>query len=95
MSDPSRPTIAARVVALPIRGWRVLSTRMTPRCRFHPSCSAYALGALETHGAARGTWLAVKRVGRCHPWNPGGLDPVPPRRADTNVRSPQQRPEAA
>lgn len=99
MSDDPRPSIPARIVALPVRGWRVLSTRMTPRCRFFPSCSAYALEALERHGAARGTWLAVKRVGRCHPWNPGGLDPVPaphPRRADaSNVRSPHQRPEAA
>lgn len=95
MSDHPRPSVPARVVALPVRGWRVLSTRMTPRCRFHPSCSAYALEALERHGAARGTWLAVKRVGRCHPWNPGGLDPVPERRPDTNVRSPLKRPEAA
>ena len=94
-----RPTIMARVLSLPIRGWRVISTRMPPRCRFHPSCSAYALEALERHGAARGTWLAVRRVGRCHPWNPGGFDPVPERPArrtdESNVRSPHQRPEAA
>jgi putative membrane protein insertion efficiency factor len=99
MSDRARPSVPARVVALPVRGWRVFSTRMTPRCRFHPSCSAYALEALERHGAARGTWLAVKRVGRCHPWNPGGFDLVPERRArtehGTNVRSPLKRPEAA
>jgi hypothetical protein len=99
MSDRARPSVPARAVALPVRGWRVFSTRMTPRCRFHPSCSAYALEALERHGAARGTWLAVKRVGRCHPWNPGGFDPVPERRArtkhGTNVRSPLKRPEAA
>ena len=94
-----RPTIAARVLSLPIRGWRVFSTRMPPRCRFHPSCSAYALEALERHGALRGTWLAVRRVGRCHPWNPGGFDPVPERpvrrSAESNVRSPHKRPEAA
>lgn len=72
-------TIPARAVMLPVRAWRVLSRRLPPRCRFHPSCSAYALEALETHGAARGTWLAVRRVGRCNPWHPGGLDPVPAR----------------
>ncbi len=47
-------------------------------CRFHPSCSDYALEALRGHGAARGAWLAARRVLRCNPWHPGGLDPVPP-----------------
>jgi len=85
-----RATFAARVVALPIRGWRVLSTRLPSRCRFHPSCSAYALEALERHGAARGSLLAVRRIGRCHPWNPGGIDPVPDPKApaEPNIRSP-------
>ena len=89
-----RPTVAARIASVPVRGWRVFSTRMPPHCRFYPSCSAYALEALERHGAARGTLLAVRRIGRCHPWNPGGVDPVPPtpapraRRA-SNVRSPR------
>ena len=78
------PTAAARVLTLPIRGWQVLSRRMRPRCRFHPSCSSYAFEALERHGALRGSWLAVLRLGRCHPWNAGGLDPVPP---PTNTRS--------
>ena len=72
------PTVAARVLTLPIRGWQVLSRRMRPRCRFHPSCSSYAVEALERHGALRGSWLATRRLGRCHPWNAGGLDPVPP-----------------
>ena len=72
-----RPTIAARFVALPVRGWRLISRWLPPHCRFHPSCSAYALEALERHGARRGTWLAAKRLGSCHPWHPGGLDPVP------------------
>ncbi len=49
-------------------------------CRFSPSCSDYAREALRTHGAIRGTWLALRRIGRCHPWHPGGHDPVPPRR---------------
>ena len=71
------PTPAARVVMAPIRGWRLVSQYLPPRCRFYPSCSAYALEALEVHGAARGSWFAVRRVGRCHPWHAGGLDPVP------------------
>lgn len=50
---------------------------MPPMCRFFPSCSDYAMQALQVHGAGRGSWLAVRRVCRCHPWNPGGFDPVP------------------
>ncbi len=46
-------------------------------CRYHPSCSAYALDAVSEHGSVRGSWLAVKRLGRCHPWAAGGYDPVP------------------
>lgn len=46
-------------------------------CKFHPTCSAYALEALELHGAAKGSWLAVRRLVRCHPWSLGGYDPVP------------------
>ena len=46
-------------------------------CRFYPSCSAYALGAVTEHGLLRGGWLALRRLGRCHPWNPGGVDHVP------------------
>ena len=51
-------------------------------CRFYPSCSAYALQAVERHGAVRGSWLAARRLARCHPWNPGGYDPVPPTDVD-------------
>ena len=61
-----------------VRGYQlVLSPLLGPRCRFYPSCSSYALQAVQEHGAARGGWLAVRRLGRCHPWNPGGVDHVP------------------
>ena len=80
-----RASWPARILMLPIRAYRLVSVHLPPRCRYYPSCSAYALEALEVHGAGRGTWLAVKRVGRCHPWHDGGLDPVPPR-ADRNPR---------
>jgi len=59
----------------------VLSPLLGPRCRFYPSCSAYAVEAIRVHGAAKGTVLATARIGRCHPWNPGGVDHVPPRGA--------------
>jgi putative membrane protein insertion efficiency factor len=68
--------------ALPLVGivrayqWLV-SPLLPPSCRFYPSCSAYAVAALQRHGAAKGSWLAARRVARCHPFHPGGLDPVP------------------
>ena len=55
----------------------LLSPFIGNQCRFHPSCSNYALEAIEQHGALRGCWLAVCRLGRCHPFHPGGFDPVP------------------
>jgi uncharacterized protein len=69
----------ARVLTLLVRGYQlVLSPLLGPRCRFYPSCSSYAVQALSTHGALRGSWLAGRRLLRCHPWNPGGVDHVPP-----------------
>ena len=58
---------------------RFVSPMLAPRCRFYPSCSSYALEAVRVHGAAKGTALATARVCRCHPWNPGGVDHVPPK----------------
>lgn len=54
-----------------------ISPMLGRNCRFHPTCSEYAIEAVQRHGALRGGWLALKRVGRCHPFNPGGYDPVP------------------
>jgi uncharacterized protein len=72
--------IRAALVAL-VRAYQLLvSPLLPPSCRFHPSCSAYAAEALRRHGAARGSWLAVKRLARCHPFCEGGIDPVPGQR---------------
>lgn len=70
----------ARLLLAPIRLYKAaLSPLLPPMCRFHPSCSVYAMGAITVHGPFKGLWLAIHRIGRCHPFNPGGLDPVPPR----------------
>jgi len=64
-----------------IRGYQlVLSPWLGNCCRFYPTCSCYAHAAIETHGALRGTWLALRRVIRCHPFHEGGYDPVPDKR---------------
>ena len=68
----SRILIAlVRFYQLAISSWR------PPSCRFHPSCSAYAVEAIQRHGAFKGGWLALRRIGRCHPWGGHGYDPVP------------------
>ena len=56
---------------------RTLSRVMPPSCRFYPSCSEYGVQALQKYGIFKGGWLTVKRIARCHPFNPGGYDPVP------------------
>lgn len=67
-----------RLLIILVKGYRYfISPLLGPHCRFNPTCSAYAITALERHGLIKGGWLAIRRIGRCHPWNPGGNDPVP------------------
>ena len=83
----TRPSPLAWVLLLPVHVYRkIISPLLPPTCRFYPSCSTYAVEALTVHGAFRGGWLALRRLLRCGPWHPGGLDFVPPRR-DRDGRS--------
>lgn len=67
-----------QILILLIKGYRlILSPFVGGQCRFHPTCSHYTEEAIIRHGALRGTWLGLRRIGRCHPWHPGGIDPVP------------------
>ncbi|HXN83980.1 MAG TPA: membrane protein insertion efficiency factor YidD [Myxococcales bacterium] len=80
------------LLALPLRlsVWlyqRLISPALPPACRYYPSCSRYAAEALAVHGAFTGSWLAARRLLRCHPWCEGGIDPVPPR---SSARARQQ-----
>ncbi len=74
----------SKLLTLLLRFYQVaISPMLGPRCRFYPSCSNYAIEALRVHGAARGSWLTVCRVCRCHPWHAGGVDPVPAKHSST------------
>jgi len=80
-TPPARPpSLPARPLAAAVRAYQRLRAGRPSPCRFVPSCSTYALEALEEHGAARGAWLATRRLCRCHPWGGQGFDPVPPRK---------------
>ena len=83
--EAARPRVGglARMLLLPIVAYRQwISPALPARCRFYPSCSAYAIEAISTHGVLRGLGLATWRLLRCQPFNRGGYDPVPPRRAN-------------
>ena len=76
MNGRTRVSVVTAALRLLVMAYRSVP-KAGGRCRFYPSCSAYSLEALRVHGAVRGTWLTVRRIGRCHPWNPGGVDYVP------------------
>jgi hypothetical protein len=87
MSSPARA--AARPLVAVLRAYqRWISPGLPPRCRFYPTCSVYAVEALQVHGVLWGGVLATWRLLRCAPWHPGGVDPVPPRRAPGRRPSP-------
>lgn len=89
MRAGTRPAPAARLLIALLgvyRHW--ISPMFLPHCRFQPSCSAYAVEALQVHGVVRGVGLATVRLLKCAPWHPGGLDPVPPRRRSPSSASP-------
>ena len=75
--ESRRPSLAARAIDRLLRGYQVLAAGRISPCRFVPSCSTYAREAVAHHGALRGTWFAVRRLLRCHPWGGHGFDPVP------------------
>lgn len=82
--------VAAPVIWL-IRGYQLLISPLRPPvCRYYPSCSSYAVSALERFGLVRGGWMAVRRLLRCHPWAPGGVDHVPERDKHGRPARPQQ-----
>lgn len=97
-ASPRRNPLSRLLTALiigPIRLYqRFISPLRPPTCRFYPSCSAYAVKALQVHGPFVGSWLAVRRLGRCHPWTPGGVDHVPPRSQWRSIRPPYDPAEA-
>jgi len=69
---------ARGVAVVVVRGYQyVISPMLGHHCRFYPTCSEYTCQAIERYGIAKGSWLGIKRISRCHPWHPGGVDPVP------------------
>ena len=80
LRDGRRP-VARALLAVVGFYQRAISPAFPPRCRFQPTCSAYAAEAIAVHGAGRGSWLALRRLLKCAPWHPGGLDLVPPARS--------------
>ena len=90
-ASPTGPV--SRGLLLLIAGYRrFVSPLLGPRCRFYPTCSEYTAVAIARHGALRGSWLGARRISRCHPWHPGGVDLVPPKREhsqrDTGLAGP-------
>ncbi|MCW9034504.1 MAG: membrane protein insertion efficiency factor YidD [Rhodospirillales bacterium] len=70
--------VVSTALQLLVRGYQLVISPIFPAsCRYHPTCSSYAMQALQGHGALKGGWLALKRIGRCHPWGGSGYDPVP------------------
>ena len=92
---PDRRSAGVRVLTLLIRFYQLaISPVLPPSCRFYPSCSAYALEAVQVHGALRGSWLAARRLSRCHPFHAGGLDPVPLARPRGRASGPERGADA-
>ncbi len=93
MSRRSRPGMASRALRVAVRAYQLLaSPLLAPRCRFLPTCSDYAIEALDSHGALHGTGLALRRLVRCHPWGGAGYDPVPARKPSGSTRLGPSRP---
>ncbi|QGG97185.1 membrane protein insertion efficiency factor YidD [Actinomarinicola tropica] len=89
--DRTRPSAPARLLLAAVRGYRRARAGRPSPCRYYPSCSTYALEALEVHGAARGAWLTARRIGRCQPWGGHGIDLVPPRSSAEDTPRPPSR----
>ena len=92
MTTRARGPVARALLACVGFYQRAVSPVLPPRCRFQPTCSAYAVEALEVHGAGRGSWLALRRLAKCAPWHPGGVDLVPPAVPEAPHRAPRPAP---